>query len=345
MHPDNRVTFSLNAPHASEVALFSFELQPILETMTVPMTLEADSLWRVTVGPLPPGLYDYWFELDGLRITDPVGRNVFGQRQGARGFVEIPRPDAAPRPDEWRDVPHGAVTTHWYRSSALGVQRRLHVYIPPDYLPGAGRTYPVLYLLHGAGDDDRIWTALGRANVILDNLIADGAAEPMVVVMTDGIPDVPPNSERLAYWRLVNEAFQKDFIDDVMPYVEARYRVRTDPDGRAIAGLSLGGGQSLLIGLSHLDRFAWIGSFSGATFWLNPVLDQLADRVEQVNEQIRLLWLAIGKDDFLLNQHNQFVGRLGELGIDHEYQETDGHHMWSVWRGYLAEFAPRLWRE
>ncbi len=345
VHTDGRVTFSLKAPEARDVALFSWELRAFSEETTVPMTLEADSVWRVTLGPLPPGVYDYWFDMDGLRITDPMGRNVFGQRLGARDYFEIPGPEGTPRHDEWRDVSHGAVAIHWYPSTTVGEHRRLHVYTPPGYFENPDRTYPVLYLLHGGGDDDGIWPTLGRANVILDNLIADGKAVPMVLVMPDGMPTVVGEGDRNARRQQMHTVFEQDVLDELIPYVEARYRIHADRDGRAIAGLSMGGGQSLRIGLGHLDGFAWIGGFSSSTFGLDPVLDPLAARTEQVNEQLQLLWLAIGEDDFLLERHTQFVQRLGELGIDHEYHETEGYHMWSVWRGYLAAFAPRLWHE
>ncbi len=344
VHADGRVTVSLKAPRAGKVDLFSLELVPVIDTMRVVMTMEADSVWRATVGPLPPGIYDYWFELDGLGITDPLGRNAFGHNRGSRDYFEVPGPEGAPRHDERRDVPAGALTIHWYASDATGTRRRLHVYTPPGYLEQPDRTYPVLYLLHGAGDNDAHWFKLGRAHVILDNLIADSAAVPMVVVMPDGIPEVQSEGDGMEYWRQVNDAFTADFLGDVMPFVEARYRVRADREGRAIAGLSLGGGQTMRIGLSNPDHFAWIGAFSSATFWLGPVLDQLAENPEQVNEQLRLFWIAIGKDDFMLAPHTMVVQRLGALGINHEYHETEGYHMWSVWRDYLAKFAPRLWQ-
>ena len=342
VNAEGRVTFSVKMPQARQVHLFSWELRPFFDgESSFPMTLEADSVWRFTIGPLPPGVYDYWFDLDKLRVTDPMGRNVFGQRQGARDFFEIPGPPGQPRHDEWRDVPHGAVTVHWYPSTATEEQRRAHVYTPPGYYENSNQTYPVLYLLHGAGDDDGIWTTLGRAHVILDNLIADGNAVPMVVVMPDGMPGFSGGMSR-GRMPGMHEVFEDDVLNHLMPYIDARYRVRTDRGGRAIAGLSMGGGQSLSIGLGHLDHFAWIGAFSSATFRLGPVLDGLTSA--SVNEQLELLWLAIGKDDFLLNAHNQFIARLEAGNIAHEYHETEGYHMWSVWRGYLAEFVPRLWK-
>ncbi len=341
VHADGRVTFSVKMPHAMQVNLFSWELRPFFDgESSFPMTLEADSMWRFTVGPLPPGVYDYWFDMDKLRVTDPMGRNVFGQRQGARDFFEIPGPEEQPRHDEWREVPHGAVTSHWYPSAATEEQRRAHVYTPPGYFGNTDQTYPVLYLLHGSGDDDHIWTTLGRANVILDNLIADGNAVPMVVVMPDGMPGFSGGARRRIPG--MNDVFEKDVLNHLMPYIEARYRVSTNRGGRAIAGLSMGGGQSLSIGLGHLDHFARIGAFSSATFRLDAVLDGLT--AESVNEQLELFWLAIGKDDILLNSHQQFIAKLKAANINHEYHETEGYHMWSVWRGYLAEFVPRLWR-
>ena len=341
VHDDGRVTFAVKMPQAQQVHLFSWELRPFFDgESSFPMSMEADSVWRLTVGPLPPGVYDYWFDLDKLRITDPMGRNVFGQRRGARDYFEVPGPEGQPRHDQWRDVPHGAVTVHWYPSSAAEEQRRAHVYTPPGYFENTDRTYPVLYLLHGAGDDDGIWSTLGRANVILDNLLADGNAVPMVVVMPDGMPGFSGEGS----WRRpgMHDVFEDDVLNHLMPYIEARYRVRTDRDGRAITGLSMGGSQSLSIGLGHLDRFAWVGGFSSATFRLGSLVEELDSA--SANEQLELLWLAIGKDDFLLNAHQQFITSLQAKNVNHEYHETEGYHMWSVWRGYLAEFVPRLWR-
>ena len=231
-------------------------------------------------------------------ITDPSSPNVFGNRQGSRGFVEVPGPKGNPRHDEWRDVPHGTVTIHWYDSKASGTRRRVHVYTPPGYGKDPTQKYPVLYLLHGSGDNDSHWMHIGRANVIADNLIADGKAVPMLIVMPDGHVRERPAGPVDDKTRLeIRQAFERDLLENVVPLVESTYRVRTDAASRAIAGLSMGSAQSLAVGLGHPDQFAWIGAFSGAISPDDPVLAALKADPAKVNERLKLLWLAIGKED------------------------------------------------
>jgi enterochelin esterase family protein len=177
---DGRITFRLRAAKAEKVSV-------VCEAVgTLSMAKGPDGVWSVTAGPVAPGIYDCRFEVDGLQITDPSSPNVFGNRQGSRGYVEVPGPADHPRPDQWRDVPHGAVTMQWYTSKVTGARRRVHVYTPPGYVEQVSQRYPVLYLLHGSGDNDSHWVSYGRANVIADNLIADRRAVPLLIVMPDG---------------------------------------------------------------------------------------------------------------------------------------------------------------
>lgn len=338
VQPDGTITFRLRAPKAEKVAV-------ICEACgTQPMTKDADGVWSLTVGPIAPGIYDCQFDVDGLRITDPASPNVFGNRRGARGYVEVPGPAGHPRTDEWRDVPHGTVTIHWYTSKVSGERRRVHVYAPPGYQQETAKRYPVLYLLHGSGDNDSHWTLLGRANVIADNLLADGRAVPMLIVMPDGhVVDrarerEPGNRSR---WR---EPFEKDLLESVLPLVETNYRAAADAQHRGIVGLSMGGGQSIGVGLGHLDQFAWVGAFSAAVSGDDPVLPGLRSDPAAANGKLKLLWIGIGKDDFLLARNHEFIKVLDELKIRHTYRETEGRHAWGVWRGYLAEFLPLLFR-
>ncbi len=343
VHPDGKVTFRLRATKAEKVVLSSGEMQPILKTGTTELTKGDNGVWSATVGPLAPGIYDYTFNVDGVTMTDPSSRDVFGNRQGSRGFVEVPGPRGQPRLDEWRNVPHGTVSIHWYDSTASGGRRRLHVYTPPGYGKDPERKYPVLYLLHGSGDNDSHWMHIGRANVIADNLIAEGKAVPMLIVMPDGHVRERPAGEVSEKTRdELRHAFEKDLLENVIPLIESTYRVRTDSAGRAITGLSMGSAQALQVGLGHPDRFAWIGGFSGAINRDSPVLAGLKADPAKANSQIKLLWLGIGKEDVGLKRKQELAATLKEMGIRNEYHETEGAHRWSVWRQYLGDFLPRL---
>ena len=346
VHDDRRVTFRLRAPKAQEVKVAGPELRAALGGPSKALEKDDKGLWSVTVGPVDPGIYDYAFEVDGLRITDPSSPHVIGNRRGSRGFLEVSGPKGSPRHDEWRDVPHGTVTAHWYASAvAGGARRRVHVYAPPGYAKEKDRTYPVLYLLHGSGDDDSHWTQLGQAHVIADNLIADGKAAPMLIVMTDGHVSVPPKEGEEAEARRARAAgaFERDLLDHVVPLVESEYRANAARDARAIVGLSMGGGQSLGTGLRNVDRFAWVGGFSASTRGWEKGVPGMADAAK-VNADLRLLWIAIGKEDFLLEPNRKFDAWLKEAGIKHSYRETEGLHAWGVWRRYLAEFLPLLFK-
>jgi enterochelin esterase-like enzyme len=338
IHADGKITFRLRAPKAEKVSV-------ICEAVgTQPMTKDEGGAWSVTVGPVAPGIYDCWFDVDGLRITDPGSPNVFGNRQGSRGYVEVPGPAGHPRQDEWRNVPHGTVTIHWYTSKATDARRRVHVYAPPGYAQDTAKRYPVLYLLHGAGDNDSHWTVLGQAHVIADNLLADGRAVPMLIVMPDGHVADRSREREAGNRNRGRELFEKDLLESVLPLVEANYRVAADPQHRAIVGLSMGGGQSIGVGLGHLEQFAWVGAFSSAVSADDPVLVKLRSAPDAANQKLKLLWIGIGKDDFLLARNRDFVKTLDELKIRHTYKETEGRHAWGVWRGYLGEFLPLLFR-
>ncbi|MGC9326606.1 MAG: esterase [Candidatus Hinthialibacter sp.] len=342
---NGRVCFRISAPKAESVTLQSGEIQTVLENPVMAFTRDENGVWSLTLGPLPPGIYDYQFNIDGVVNTDPASPFVFGNRQGSRGYVEVPGEPGKPRHDEWRNVPHGAMTMHWYESSAAdGQRRRIHVYTPPGYFENGERSYPVLYLLHGAGDNDSHWMWMGRANVIADNCIADAKAVPMIIVMPDGHVPVRQHEgeDRQAYRQRANDAFENDMLHEIMPLVETCYRIQKDRQHRAIVGLSMGGGQSLRVGLNNLDRYAWVGGFSASARGLDAVLEKLSVDVQKTNEQLKLLWIAIGKDDFLLQQNHQFVKALKDHKIRHTYTETEGKHQWSVWRRYLAEFLPML---
>jgi len=249
-----------------------------------------------------------------------------------------------------KQVPHGAVAEVTYWSTSLGRFRRMHVYTPPGYESGQG-TYPVFYLLHGAFDCDDSWTSVGRAGFILDNLIAAGKARPMIVVMPAGHTGPFTFGRRLPI-----DEFTKDFIGDIMPHVEKNYRVHTDKAHRAIAGLSMGGAQTLSIAIPYPDRFAYVGVFSSGIFGIAGGMggapegpsweEQQKDILDgaELKKDLKLVWFATGKDDFLVETSRATVEMLKKHGLDVVYKETDGAHTWTNWRNYLNEFAPQLFR-
>jgi homoserine O-acetyltransferase len=328
---DRRVTFRLRAPGAKEVTVAGQVTRD-----RVALVRDADGVWSATVGPVDPGIYEYGFTIDGLRTLDPANPHIKPQRMPTASILEVP--GSPPLLTEFQDVPHGAVHVHQYRSRPLdGRLRRLHVYTPPGYERRPGARYPVLYLLHGSGDNDACWTVHGRAHLILDNLIAQGKATPMIIVMPDGHA-LPPEEGRS---QDNTRAFERDLLEEVIPLVEARYRVKSDARDRAIVGLSMGGNQALAVGLVHADRFAWVGGFSSAVPPREVLEPPLAD-ARALARKLRWLWIGVGKDDQLRARNEELDAWLKERGVRHTWRLTDGGHAWPVWRGYLAEVAPQL---
>jgi enterochelin esterase family protein len=339
---DRRVTFRLLAPEASEASIEG-EWEAGFPPPGRPMTKDAKGVWSVTLGPLAPGAYRYAFKVGGAQVLDPRNTATSEGVNTVRSVVEVPGPEAefyAVKP-----VPHGSVSAVWYHSKTLGRPRRMHVYTPPGYEAGAGR-HPVLYLLHGAGDSDDSWTSVGRAHLILDNLLAEGKTRPMIVVMpaghTSGLLDWGPGT-------LDTRQFEAEFRQDIVPYVEAHYRVLAAREHRAIAGLSMGGMQTLNISLTDLNRYAYVGVFSSG--WILPPLLDAFERQHaallddaEARKGLRLFWFGTGKADFLLERTRASVEMLKRHKFAPEYQETPGGHTWEVWRDYLRTFAPRLFR-
>jgi enterochelin esterase-like enzyme len=334
VHADRTVTFRIRAPKAGEVFL-NGEWRG---GGRLAMTKDEQGLWSLTVGPLEPDVYGYSFVIDGLVLTDPSNPVLKPMRSPRTSVVEIP--GDPPGLHEWSDVPHGTVRLHEYVSKALGRRRSLRVYTPPGYDQKPETQYPVLYLLHGSGDNEATWTAFGRAHLISDNLLAQGKARAMIIVMPDGHAVVGPEARA----RNV-ESFGRDLLEDVLPYVEGNYRAKTDRESRAIAGLSMGRGQSLILGLNHLDRFSWVGGFSSALWNPETVLASALADPAATNAKVNLLWMACGKEDSLSKNSAQLSEVLKEKGIHHDCRLTEGNHSWPVWRRYLGEFLPLLFRE
>jgi enterochelin esterase family protein len=341
VHPDATVTFRLRAPNA-EVVKLSLE-----GAQSQAMQKDDRGVWSVTTAPLAPDYYGYSFTADGGRVIDPGNPLLKPNLLGTTNMVHVRGPSSLPW--ELNDVPHGEVHHHFYKSAVADDIRDFYVYTPPAYDPTGKQSYPVLYLLHGFSDDASGWTAVGRANVILDNLIAQGKAKPMIVVMPLGygtMEFVRPGVNTWANAELRDRNF-KNFRDallsEVLPQVEREYKVNHARNARAIAGLSMGGAESLLVGLNNLDKFAWVGAFSSGGLPVDfqsdfPSLDATA------NHQLRLLWIACGADDDLIGLNRHFRDWLQSRGIRSTPIETPGGHVWMVWRRNLFDFASLLFR-
>ena len=335
IHADRSVTFRLFAPKASEVVLMGSP--GILEVIKTPMPLKKDDkgVWSLTVGPLPPGFYTYGYAIDGgLRMPDPSNPNLEVRRWGPTSSFIVP--GAEKSVVEKRRVPHGTVHVEFYDSPSLNAERMVYIYTPPGYETGKQK-YPVLYLLHGNGQIEASWTWTGRANVIMDNLLADGKIKPMVVVMPYG--HVPREIKAPASASDPG-AIEKELISSVKPLVEGKYRVLTDRNHRAIAGLSMGAAQSLSIGLRHLNEFAYIAAFSGGG---NRAEWEKADAAAL--NKLKVLWLGCGTDDFAYNGVKAMDDLLTQKKVKHVFNPSGGGHSWPNWQTYLSKYAPLLFRD
>jgi enterochelin esterase family protein len=342
---DRSVVFRVQAPKAESVGMFTSDLPGTPGPR--PMKKGENGVWELTIGPVDPGTYRYLFNVDGVLAADSRNQAVSESNGNIWSVVHVPGSDFM----DQRDVPHGAVARVYYRSTALGKDRRMHVYTPPGYEAGVEK-YPVLYLLHGAGDSDDSWTSVGRANFILDNLIAAKKAKPMIVVMPAGHTGpfsffMPAERSRDA-GPVGNARFEDDLVKDVLPYIEKNYRVLSDRPNRAIAGLSMGGAQALNVFAARPKDFSGVGVFSSgmifgnATDWEKQHKDGLGDAAAK--DGLKLLWFATGKQDFLLNRTKESVELFRKNGYSPVFKETAGGHTWINWQSYLNEFAPQLFR-
>lgn len=342
VHPDNSVTFRFRDPNAKSVMLR-------LEGQPTPIGMEKDDqgIWSMTTTPLGPDYYGYSFIADGVALMDPSNWLLKPNFLTPQSMIHVAGP--ASLPWEVNDVRHGEVHHHFYHSAVAADDRDYYVYTPPAYDPKAKETYPVLYLLHGFSDDASAWTAVGRAHVILDNLIAQRKAKPMIVVMPLGYGTMEIVRHGWSVWNNTElrdrnfAKFREALLTEVIPRVESEYRTSKDRTGRAVAGLSMGGAESLLTGLNALDKFAWIGAFSSGGIPEDfasdfPGLDAGA------NQRLRVLWIACGTEDGLINLNRKFREWLKSKGVKLTEIETPGRHTWMVWRRNLAEFAPLLFR-
>jgi enterochelin esterase family protein len=347
---DGKVTFRILAPNAETVRLSGSDIPDL--GPGAEMQKDDEGVWSVTIGPLKPGAYRYNFNVDGVSVIDPRNPKTSESNANTWSLVCVPGSDLM----DTRKVPHGAVAEINYFSDSLDRFRRMHIYTPPGYEAG-NETYPVFYLLHGAFDCDDSWSTVGRAGFILDNLIAAGKAKPMIVVMPAG------HTGPFRFGGTANrdgrppvDEFTQDFLGDIMPYVESHYRVRKERKDRAIAGLSMGGAQTLNIGIPHLEDFAYLGVFSSGVFGITNAgnrqgggpswEEQNQEKLDnaELKKGLELVWFSTGKDDFLVETSRATVDMLKKHSFEVVYKESEGGHTWDNWRDYLGEFAPQLFQ-
>ena len=318
---DKHITVSLYAPDAKTVAVTGEWMEFMQSLRGADLQRGDNGVWSLTMGPVAPGIYRYSFIVDGLRVADPRNPRSSQALSFVHSMVEVPGLDY----QDIQDVPHGSVQTVWYHSKSLGAVRRMHIYTPPGYDRDAAK-YPVFYLLHGASDSDDSWSTVGHAGFILDNLIAAGKAKPMIVVMPAG------HTQQVWAWGqpLDLSDFEKDFEQDILPYVENHYRVIADRNHRAIAGLSMGGMHTLDISIPNLRQFAYVGVFSSG--WFPGVLEKSETQFKSALDDadakkgLKLLWFSTGNQDFIMQPTKNTVALLQKHGFNVEFHESDGNH-------------------
>ena len=360
---DHTVTFRISAPAADSVQITG-DFLPIvkMETqyglMDVPgtakLTKDQKGIWSFTTQPLGSDLYSYTVIVDGLKTTDP--NNVYIIRDVASVFNVFIVGGGKGDLYQVSKVPHGSVTRRWYDSPGNGMARRVTIYTPAGYETSKEK-YPVLYLLHGMGGDEEAWIALGRASQILDNLIAQGKAKPMIVVMTNGnvAQEAAPGESSLGYSKpsmqmehTMDGKFEETF-PDVIKFIESNYRVKAEKSSRAIAGLSMGGFHSLHISRFYPNTFDYVGLFSAAIIANDKATSKVYENFDstleaQMKNGYKLYWIGIGKSDFLYKANAEYRAKLDKIGMKYTFVETEGGHTWTNWRVYLSQIAPLLFK-
>ncbi len=345
LDPAGRGEFRIKAPAAQSVAVQ-------LPQGRYAMTKDADGLWSVVTPPIEPGFHYYSLSLDGVAVNDPGSRAFYGTGKDASG-IEVPEPGVDFH--TIRDVPHGDLRTRWYFSKVTNGWRRLFVYTPPGYDAATDQRHPVLYLQHGGGEDETGWASQGRTNVILDNLIAAGRARPMLVVIANGNLPREPGVTAL-YSAAGMTGFARELLENIVPFVEANFRVKAEAKHRALAGLSMGGGQSFFVGLANTDKFSAVGAFSTglfggirppgggdpAPFDAEAAVPGLTSAPQAFNDALDLFYLSVGEQDPRLEPTRRIVADFRARGLEVEFASFPGGHEWQVWRKSLHDFVPRL---
>jgi enterochelin esterase family protein len=331
---DGKITLRLRAPFAKKVLANG-------EFGKVPMQKDSDGVWTATIGPAQPNIYAYFFVVDGTSFADPSAPLLDMSPGVARSLVLVP--GTPPEPWEEQDVPHGIVHEHWYHSQAMDMDRNYFVYTPPGYEQG-NKQYPVLYMLQGAGGIAEDWFRTGRANVIYDNLIAQGKVVPAIIVAVDGEHVQQPASKHEDTMAVLT----KDLIHGVIPLVEQEYRVSAQVQDRAIAGLSAGANQSATIGLNHPEVFSQVGAFSGGGMYKYIAQNRYAAfqaNPKATSEGLKFVWLGIGQEDHSIDDVKAFAKFLDQYNVKNSLTVLPGAHIWPVWRHDLVDFAPLLFRQ
>jgi enterochelin esterase-like enzyme len=350
VNPDKTVTFRFFASNAKDVKLSAqFEKGP------VQMTKDARGSWSVTVGPVKPDIYPYNFIVDGTQVMDPGNRYYFPNERFKGSLLDIPGDSSLIH--SVRDVPHGTVTYELY-PSAEGTTGTVLVYTPPEYDKNSKQKYPVFYLIGGTTDTEETWYKVGKANLILDNLIAEGKAKPMIIIMPygnieariaeqkGGLKPADPAGRESAEAIARSKTFERDLVDNLIPYIEKNYRVIANSENRAIGGFSRGGGQTLRTGFGNMDKFAWICCYSA--YLTNTELErdfkEVVENPKSTNQKLKLLWVSVGNEDFLYKQTVEFIDYLKVKNINHKTLISTGGHTWMNTRLYLANTAPLLFK-
>ena len=338
---DGTITFRFSAPKAEKV-----ELNCQIFAGNKTMQKDEKGIWQVTVTTEVADIYPYCFIVDGTQVTDPNNFYIFPNENFKNSLVDVKGAEQSVQ--DIKDVPHGRIQYRYYHSDVYGFDRPMCVYTPAGYDPNGTTEYPVLYLIHGMTDTYETWFKVGKVNVILDNLIAEGTAKKMIIVMpyANAYPEMQNRKMNVQQDVLATDKVTKEIIDEVIPFVESNYKVLTDADNRAIAGFSLGGRQTLAAGLSNPDKFHWVCAFAPAIF--GPEIEKnfadLYAAPTELNSQLKLLWLSCGKDDFLFNSSTQLDKILSDKSIKHNTLFSEGSHTWMNCRKYINEVSQRLFK-